>query len=328
MRWAMYFGLLINTVGRSYTMRWLKVFAALFCLVLIGFASADESEHPLRAEILADVDTIASGKPFYLGVRFRIDPDWHIYWQSPRDTGIATTVAWELPDGYRAGPLLWPVPERFEEEGDIVSYGYSKEVVLMTRVEPPAEASKVDTLEFGATATWLVCHEKCIPGDAKLSVKLKTSTTDARASRDAPMFETWRGRVPADTPSQLGIELKEEWTADAEMGLWALSFTLPTGMRMKPGSARAFPLSPGVGRIEEAPVIAVATSAAGAREPYRIDLPVKLGGADFQRKRLAVLITFEEMPTEPSAAEKAKTPARLRAFLVKTAAASPGTSKP
>src|ERR1700760_3951889 len=64
--------------------------------------------------LVADATAIAPGKPFTAGVRFQIDKEWDIYWQFVGDIGLPTSIEWELPEGFKAGPLQWPIPVAHE----------------------------------------------------------------------------------------------------------------------------------------------------------------------------------------------------------------------
>ncbi len=60
----------------------------------------------------------------HLALRQKIKPGWHTYWRNPGDSGEPTRLAWVLPEGWSAGEIIWPVPER-QPIGPLVDYGYS-----------------------------------------------------------------------------------------------------------------------------------------------------------------------------------------------------------
>ncbi len=126
----------------------------------------------VKAESLASVSTIKPGEPFKVGVRFKIEPHWHIYWINPGESGQATTVEWKFPEGYRVSRLEYPVPVNFPQPGDVKGYGYLDEVMLMATVTPPAGAKPGAEVPFTIKANWLVCSDVCIPGKAAMSGKL------------------------------------------------------------------------------------------------------------------------------------------------------------
>ena len=47
-----------------------------------------------------------------LAIHMRPAPGWHGYWLNPGDAGLPMDVQWQLPKGFAAGPLRYPVPTR------------------------------------------------------------------------------------------------------------------------------------------------------------------------------------------------------------------------
>ena len=72
----------------------------------------------------------------------------------------------DLPDGFKAGDIHWPVPERLEEAG-LTTYGYPMGVFLISEITPPASLAG-DAVTFKAQVDWLACERICVPGKADL----------------------------------------------------------------------------------------------------------------------------------------------------------------
>ncbi|RMG56449.1 MAG: hypothetical protein D6723_00345 [Acidobacteria bacterium] len=151
-------------------------------------------EHPVKAQLLADASQIHPGQTFTLGVLFDLQPGWHIYWQNPGDAGLATTVTFALPEGFQLGKLQWPLPKKFIEPGDIVTYGYTNRTLLMTTVRAPDNLRPGSTVELRARAAWLCCRKICIPGQTALRLELPIG--QSRPSPHTALFATWRSRLP------------------------------------------------------------------------------------------------------------------------------------
>jgi len=118
-----------------------------------------------------------------LGLRYRIRDGWHIYWENPGDSGMATSARIQVPEGWAAGPLLFPGPIAIEASG-LTSYGYSGTAVLLSTLSPPAGAPRDGTVEV--SSTWLVCREICEPESATATLRLDTlSGAPLSAARDA-----------------------------------------------------------------------------------------------------------------------------------------------
>ncbi|MBV9659456.1 MAG: thioredoxin family protein [Verrucomicrobia bacterium] len=173
--------------------------AWLTWVVDVGVVAARAQMHNgvelVQADLLADTGAIVPGKPFTVGLRLKMAAHWHTYWQYPGDAGLATTIQWQLPPGFRAGPIQWPLPEKIESPGDIVNYGYSDEVVLLTEVTPPAQISEKE-LTLKAKAEWLVCAELCVPGDGNLELKLPVGDGHGADAANAEIFAQYRARLP------------------------------------------------------------------------------------------------------------------------------------
>ena len=152
----------------------------------------------VKAELLADVSTVKPGEPFWVALRQTIRPKWHTYWKNPGESGLPTEIAWTLPPGAKADPIVWPTPILFEI-GGITNYGFKDEATLLVRITPPADLA--GPLKLAADANWLVCEDVCIPEEGKFELSLPsgpTATPAAPATRT--VFEQARHKVPTDSP--------------------------------------------------------------------------------------------------------------------------------
>jgi thiol:disulfide interchange protein DsbD len=160
-----------------------------------SLAHSTQAADHAQATLLADVSSIQPGTPFTLGIKVNIDAGYHIYWKNPGDSGIATDVKLTMPDGFKAGDLLFPLPSRLEFPGPVVNYGYTKSVMLMVRVTPPKDLPVGKSVTISAAGSWLVCDENnCIPGSGNMSVDLPVADTAAPANADD--FKEWTSQLP------------------------------------------------------------------------------------------------------------------------------------
>ena len=176
----------------------------LLTLVLCGQLNADE--HPVRANFLADVDAVVPGQPFRLGVELKMEEGWHTYWIFSGDAGLPIEVEWQLPAGVVTGPLQWPLPNKFEEQGELVVYGYADEVLLMAEATAPKALAAGDTLRLAAEVSWLVCRELCIPGEASLTLALPVAAVGKPSTQQA-QFDRYAARVPWALDERIAVEL-------------------------------------------------------------------------------------------------------------------------
>jgi len=149
----------------------------------------------VSAALVADVNSIAAGQAFRIGVLLEMKPGWHVNWINPGDAGLAPTVAWRLPDGFKAGLLAWPHPGSFPA-GPLTIFGYGGSVLLWADATAPETLSPGQRLKIAADVSWLACREECIPGEASVALTLSVSGESA-ASGDAARFDAAAGRVPA-----------------------------------------------------------------------------------------------------------------------------------
>lgn len=164
----------------------------LFCGVV---AHAQTKQSLVKAELVHSYQPGEGG--FLVGVHLEIRPEWHVYWKYPGDAGMATSVKWKLPEGFTVSDLQWPIPVRFQQEGNIEGIGYEESVVLLARVTPPAGWTGPATI--GADVRWLACEATCVPGKASLQVEVDPAKPADAAH--AELINRWLPQVPVPVES-------------------------------------------------------------------------------------------------------------------------------
>ncbi len=144
------------------------------------------------ATLVSDTDRAEPGHPLHLGLRLRLAPGWHTYWKNPGDAGAPPELDLTLPKGVRAGPILWPVPERLLDAG-LMSYAYTGDLLLPVEVTPGENGLQVD-----AKASWLVCATVCVPEEGTFHLALSKGA--AAPSAQAPLFAASFARQPRPSP--------------------------------------------------------------------------------------------------------------------------------
>ena len=176
--------------------------AAILFGIAAPAARADDgpSTQPhLEIELVSEAKAIRPGSRSTLGLRFKIEPKWHVYWKNPGDSGDSPKVTWTLPRGASAGPIQWPAPVRLHV-GPLAAFAYVDEFVLPVRVTWP-DALPAGPVEIRAHVDWLVCQEECTPGDADLSLRLPAAEGDPEPDpRWAPLFAGARALLPRPLP--------------------------------------------------------------------------------------------------------------------------------
>ncbi len=177
-----------------------KILCLTVALVFGFSAQGRKNETPhLQAELVSAVAEVASGQTLLVGVHFKIEPGWHVYWRNPGDSGEMTRVEWILPEGFLPGALLWPAPSRIPVS-PLVNFGYEGELTLLAEIlaGPQPQAAKSATLR--ANVAWLVCKETCIPGKTTLSLTLPWTAGKPKLSKHWDKLDAVRASIPASTP--------------------------------------------------------------------------------------------------------------------------------
>lgn len=183
----------------------------------------------VKARMFANVETVAPGKPFLVGVMLRIRPGWHVYWINPGDSGVATEVKIKAPEGFRVGEVRFPMPVRFDQPGDAVGYGYSDAVMFIAEVLPPNSLEGLGELEFTAEVSWLCCNDTCIPGKAEPSVKVLAGKRPEPANQE--LFLKWNQAMPlkrGDPHNEAA-----EWSVDPAAGTMTRAIPTPRGSPLR-----------------------------------------------------------------------------------------------
>lgn len=177
---------------------------------------ASEAQAPLQpksqakkkrvtATLVTDVDAVVPGATFRVGIHYKLDDHWHIYWHEPGDTGLPTEITFGAPDGWGLGELKWPTPRYFETKTGLKNYGYDDEVLLFTSVRVPDDALEGTSVTLTADSSWLVCKESCIPGSAEVELTLPVRSGEVIPSRWLQKFDAATAALPV-APEGLKVE--------------------------------------------------------------------------------------------------------------------------
>lgn len=158
------------------------------------------AENPLSVKLVSEAKAIAPGQTFMVGLHLRPPQGFHTYWKHPGIVGLATSVEWSLPPGFRAGEIQWPAPETVKM-ARYTAQGYRGETLLMVPVTAPRDLTK-SPVELTARVSWMCCGTQCHPA-AKVPFTITLPVANA-AEADAttrPLFEKFRAKLPAADPA-------------------------------------------------------------------------------------------------------------------------------
>lgn len=195
---------------RASTLTSIKALLLLLALILAApshaqLAAPSGTRH-LAAELVAD-GPARPGETLTLALHFRPEPGWHGYWSNPGDAGLGMRLEWNLPEGWRAGEPLYPVPRRLLIAG-LMNHVYEGDYAVLVPVEVPAGPLPPVFAPIEVKGEWLVCTDKiCVPESATLTLRVATG---ADGPRD-PRFDTWRAALPPLLDSPARFELTDRF---------------------------------------------------------------------------------------------------------------------
>jgi DsbC/DsbD-like thiol-disulfide interchange protein len=145
----------------------------LTAFAMLALAARSNAQLPaqphLKVELISEQAASAQGQPLWVGLLFRLEPGWHIFWQNPGDSGEPPKVQWDLPAGFAAGSLRWPQPIRLGG-GSVVDYGYEGQVLLMAPIQGSSSRNATSPASLSADVKYIVWRDECIPGKAHLTL--------------------------------------------------------------------------------------------------------------------------------------------------------------
>lgn len=189
---------------------WLVLAVLLSSLVMSHSALAQQG---LKIQLVSEVTAIVPGQPFTVGLWLEHDRGAHTYWRFPGIVGVPTQMKWNLPKGWKAGPLVYPEPERtlmFQ----IKAQGFDRDVMLRTEITPPANLKAGDSVTLTGKASWMCCGNSCHPGSMDLSLTLPVAATAELNSKWHKLLEAERARAEqtSDAWSSTASEKGEQIT--------------------------------------------------------------------------------------------------------------------
>lgn len=211
---------------------------SLVTLLLFGFSALKAAPVPAKhaqVELIAQQAEIAPGSTALVGVHFMLEKGWHIYWKNPGDSGQPPVFEWQLPAGFSAGEIQWPVPERLQASPELADYGYKDDVLLLVPLKVASGAKGDETAQINLKAKWLICREVCLPDRAELKISIPVSAATKDDPSQTQLFASAEQHLPKPLPSG--------WRAVAVEGKDTLTLKVNAPLSMK--HAQFFPSDPG-----------------------------------------------------------------------------------
>lgn len=181
-----------------------------------------------QVRLVSATTALGKGDDLLLGLHFKMQKNWKVYWRSPGDAGYPPELDWSKSTNLQSVDMMWPRPERFEVLG-LETLGYKDEVVypLSVKVSDPTKP-----LNLNAHVRFLTCADICVPAEADLSLTLTpgeaapsdTAQLINKFKSDVPRTDS-QGKVTLSTPAlhistdqknaTLRVQLATDWAMEA-----------------------------------------------------------------------------------------------------------------
>ncbi len=182
-----------------------RTFAALLMVLAVAGAATAQGlggEPVFQVGLSADREPLVAGEPYRLLVELTVDEGWHVNTEDPGDEfAVATTVAWELPEGWAAPAMSWP-------PGHAITFEFSEAPLEVWEGTVVLEASGTVPEGFtgpatlGVTVTAQACNNStCLPPtpvEASLEAEVAPAGTPTRILVAAPAADEATGPEPGE----------------------------------------------------------------------------------------------------------------------------------
>ena len=256
--------------------------AAAGIALMIPQDATTSATNPVVASIIPYI-VAASDDTQYVVIRFKIEPQWHIYWSNAGDSGSSPTVKLSMPTGWTIGQAEFPRPQILGNKQERL-YGYENSMDLMIPVVAPV-GDVPASISVSAKVDWFVCKQACLMGSATLTTQLTTDPKKPLVSLNPRVY-----------PSKLPPSIRASLEGTPTSGILVL--TGPTKsfdaqpVRFVPDPTAGVQFSDGTG-----PFLAVQSgNTVTARIPFTIHLEDAVDGPP----RIRGLLLTGERETDPA----------------------------
>jgi DsbC/DsbD-like thiol-disulfide interchange protein len=170
--------------------------------------AADGQIEPITVSLISTANGIQAGKKFTLGIHQKMLPGFHSYWKNPGTLGMPLQMEWQLPTGFRAGPIQWPVPLITKMAAYNV-WGYEQEALLLVDIHAPTDLKTGTTVTIKGTAAWMCCGKSCHPGHGELALALPVVQTAQPSPAWHSAVQKNRAEQPV-TSNQWQLECRQD----------------------------------------------------------------------------------------------------------------------
>jgi suppressor for copper-sensitivity B len=156
----------------------------------------------ISARLVSEVEAVGNEEIIPLGLEIKLAKEWHTYWRSPGQAGVAPHLDWSESANVKSAEIFYPAPHRYTVYG-LETVGYRDRVVFPLDV---TVFKKGQPVEARVGVDLLLCYSICLP--KHLDLKLSLPQGAATEAPEARLLEEAREAVPGDSEDS-GIVLRK-----------------------------------------------------------------------------------------------------------------------
>lgn len=189
---------------------WKCILGTIFLPLLLSAAETKVIEKTgiETLQLGSSQNAVVAGQNFDVGLLIQHIETYHTYWKAPGIVGYPTTIEWELPEGFSASAMEWPVPER-TKMAEYDCYGYENDVCLVTQIRVPDEIT-TESVTLKAKVSFMCCAKTCHPGWQDFTLTLPV-TKEA-----PPVDRKWQKLIQATRKVQ-PVSAPENWQTEVQV---------------------------------------------------------------------------------------------------------------
>jgi suppressor for copper-sensitivity B len=144
-------------------------------------------------------------------LEFRFAKEWHGYWRTPGDAGVAPDIDWSGSENIRDPEIGWPAPHRLVID-ELQNVVYDDDVILPVKLYLNEASAPV---QIKVSVGYAACSDICVPLQAALALALPRGAR--QLSPESAAIASARTRVPG-TIENAGIAVNRAQLVEAASG--------------------------------------------------------------------------------------------------------------
>ena len=160
--------MLKNIINIIKYLKFLTIFLSTFSSALAGSVEIFK-EDMVVVKFLYSTEKLIENKSLQVGLEFKLEPEWKIYWKNPGDAGLPPEINFSQSQNIYSYEVQWPLPTRIKETEDLISNVYLNKVVLPIKL---IFKNLDEPIFLNGNLKFQVCKTICIPMETNFSVKI------------------------------------------------------------------------------------------------------------------------------------------------------------